>query len=400
MYKERDLTKSFMILLTLKFCLGWKLPPPKFLSQFSEENDRTQISLSIPVGMDLVALNGYFKQLASINEDFEVPTSILFIQNMQNKSTSKNPEDLIVFVTDEDEIDGHLKMFTGLFNQRNRASKEYWLLDISPLSSTEIAKSKLQTLKLDLDDDLLLYTHSNRGLELYEAYRIQDGHDITIRYYGFWSHENGLVSPTNGKWIRRKNMEGAKLKVLALVSKPYITDLIPTAPGEFEIKGIYADIFFALQDILNFTFVVTKPPDEQWGAIQSDGTWTGFVRELQDERADVAVTDITITVARSNVITFAQPITEIYHSLFIKNPMGTFNFKAYVETLKYMSWLFVGLFCILAPTTLCITTRFGHEPEKHEFTWGKSQVFVLSSLTMRGWSVSPKTYSSKCVFIV
>ena len=64
MYKEKDLTKlSFIILLTLKFCLGWKLPPAKFLSQFSEENDRTQISVSLPVGMELPLLNRYFRQL-------------------------------------------------------------------------------------------------------------------------------------------------------------------------------------------------------------------------------------------------------------------------------------------------------------------------------------------------
>ena len=67
MYKERDLAKfSFIILLTLKFCLGWKLPPAKFLSQFSEENDRTQISVSLPIGMNLAAMNGYFRQLTRL----------------------------------------------------------------------------------------------------------------------------------------------------------------------------------------------------------------------------------------------------------------------------------------------------------------------------------------------
>ena len=64
--------------------------------------------------------------------------------------------------------------------------------------------------------------------------------------------------------------------------------MIATAvPGEFEMKGMFPEVFFILQYALNFTFVVTKPPDGQWGAIQSDGTWSGMVRELQEDRADI-----------------------------------------------------------------------------------------------------------------
>ena len=113
-----------------------------------------------------------------------------------------------------------------------------------------------------------------------------------------------------------------------------------------------------------------------------------------------ATTAFAVSVARSNVVTFSETITESYSALFIKNPSGTFNFKAYVDPLKYMSWIFVGLFCIIAPTLLFATSRFGHESMKDEFTWWKSQIFVLSALTLRGWSVSPNQNSSRCAFIV
>ena len=72
-----------------------------------------------------------------------------------------------------------------------------------------------------------------------------------------------------------------------LVSNPYITDLIQIGPKEYAMKGMFADVFFALQDILNFTYVLKKPPDELWGSLQSDGTWTGMVRGLQDGRTDI-----------------------------------------------------------------------------------------------------------------
>jgi ABC-type amino acid transport substrate-binding protein len=54
----------------------------------------------------------------------------------------------------------------------------------------------------------------------------------------------------------------------------------------------------------------------------SDGSWNGMVDLLAKEKIDIAVTDFTVTMARSSVITFAQPITQIHHRLFIKNPSG------------------------------------------------------------------------------
>ena len=55
-------------------------------------------------------------------------------------------------------------------------------------------------------------------------------------------------------------------------------------------------------------------------------------------------------------MTFAQPITQIYHSLFIKNPTGTFNYVAYIEPLQYMSWIGIGLFVILTPPFMYFST--------------------------------------------
>ena len=218
-----------------------------------------------------------------------MPVSFKFIQEVdQNISLSKDPQDLVVFIPDEYEIDDHVEKFLGWFNQRKRTNKEFWLFDITFLGTIELAKEMLKNLKLDLDDDLYCFSNSKEGIYLYEVYRIHEDYDITVKQYGFWSSNNGLTFPMHEKWTRRKNMEKAKLKVMTLVSYPYITEMPRTAiPGEFEMKGMYADIFFALQYVLNFTFAITKPPDEQWGAIQSDGTWTGMVRELEQRKADI-----------------------------------------------------------------------------------------------------------------
>ena len=315
-----------------------------------------------------------------------------------NTSVKLSPQDLVVFVP---ENENGLSQFVKWFNLRQRTSKEYWLLDISYWSSIQDARNIMQNLNLDLDDDLYWFQTSNEIVQVYEVYRIHQDFSIKIKPYETWANGSYLISPMLEKWVRRSNLEGAQFNVITLVSNPYITEMIPIAPGSFEMKGMFAEVFFALQGVLNFTFVLTKPPDGQWGALQSDGTWTGMVRELQEGRADIAATDFTVTRARSDVITFAQPITQIYHSLFIQNPSGTFNYMAYIEPMKNMSWLMIGAFCLVAPIVLFFTTEMGkNEPKRKEFTWGKSQVFVLSALTMRGWSDTPNQMASRCAFIV
>ena len=68
---------------------------------------------------------------------------------------------------------------------------------------------------------------------------------------------------------------------------------------------------FCSQDVLNFTFILTKPEDGQWGALQPDGSWTGMVKLLQDHDLDIAVTDFT---GESNLKIFSLVLHE--RSLF------------------------------------------------------------------------------------
>ena len=219
-----------------------------------------------------------------------MPTSFTFIEEIgPNINMSKNPRDLIVFVPDESDIDSHIEKFIEGFSQRERTNTEYWLLDITSLSKIKAeTKDSLDNLKLDFDDDLFWFAYSNKGIELYEAYRIHEDFGITVKPYGSWSIDNGLTLPMHNKWIRRKDMQGAKLKVMNEVYPPYVNEMIPTGiPGEFTMKGMYADLFHALQSVLNFTYVLKESPDGQWGVLKSDGTWTGMIRELQEQRTDI-----------------------------------------------------------------------------------------------------------------
>ena len=76
-----------------------------------------------------------------------------------------------------------------------------------------------------------------------------------------------------------------------------------------------------------------------------------------DLRELLGVTDFTVTRERSEAITFAMPITQIYFSLFIKNPVGTYNFLAYMIPLHNLSWVGIAIFALIVPVFLYMSVR-------------------------------------------
>ena len=108
---------------------------------------------------------------------------------------------------------------------------------------------------------------------------------------------------------------------------------------------------------MNFSYTLIKPPDGKWGIIQPDGSWNGMVNLLAKQDIDIAVTDFTVTNERSAVMTFATPIIQIYHVLFIKNPAETFNYTAYIEPMHWLSWVGIFVFILTLPPLLFMTTR-------------------------------------------
>ena len=69
------------------------------------------------------------------------------------------------------------------------------------------------------------------------------------------------------------------------------------------------------------------------------------------------MTDFTVMLERSLVISFAEPITQIHHRLFIQNPTGNLNWKAYYEPFYWTTWLFLVFFICLTPPALFFAAK-------------------------------------------
>jgi hypothetical protein len=71
-----------------------------------------------------------------------------------------------------------------------------------------------------------------------------------------------------------------------------------------------------------------------------------------------APSDFTATKARSEVISFSTPITMFYHSVFIKNPVDSYNIIAYIEPFRPLSWFGLFWFILISSVFLYTSSRY------------------------------------------
>ena len=347
----------------MAFLLGncMALPPVEFIEQFTREHGRTNVAFHLPPISHLTAIAKYWSALmqrdianAYVSQSIDKPV----------KSFHFGETDLHVYILNSQELDQSLLQFIDMFNNRTRTRREFWLVHLDlDLTLGDFNQALLQEIQVDLDDDLFVtYYVNDEFLQIDEVYKIRPEADfeLIILPYGNYTNGTGLLLDPYEKWVRRKDLQGVLLKTTALIDTPYITTMAPVQgkSGFFHMEGMFAEVYFSLQEIMNFTFTLVQPPDKQWGTLQHDGSWSGMVNLLQTQQVDVAATDFTVTRARSEVITFAQPITQIYHSLFIQNPSGTFNYMAYIEPLHYLAWIAVGTFCLVTPPFMFLTAKY------------------------------------------
>ena len=132
-------------------------------------------------------------------------------------SLSIHNEDLHVFILDDFNLDHSIDHFVHLYSLRQQSNHEFWLLDVSNFKNKSKIIEYLQTLQLDLDDNLFLYNASsienlNEIVSIWEFYEIHSSLPRKLNFYGNWNNNDGLNVSREIKWSRRKNLEVSNLE--------------------------------------------------------------------------------------------------------------------------------------------------------------------------------------------
>ncbi|VDP79588.1 unnamed protein product [Echinostoma caproni] len=101
---------------------------------------------------------------------------------------------------------------------------------------------------------------------------------------------------------RFRNMSNALLNVGIMPELPYIVNYTVTEDGELlNATGVTVDLLNLMAERFLFRYRLWVPQDKQYGLLQTNGNWTGLVKDLLLKRTDLIASSLSPTVNRSGV---------------------------------------------------------------------------------------------------
>ena len=116
-------------------------------------------------------------------------------------------EDLNLYIIDSDGIQQSMKCLENKMKERTRTDKEVWFIDISAFQNIVNASSMLNTLSLDVDDDMFLFMFIQGDYaKIWEMYKLAPERKLIVKEFGNWRREIGLELTNLEKWQRRGDL--------------------------------------------------------------------------------------------------------------------------------------------------------------------------------------------------
>ncbi|XP_031625101.1 glutamate receptor ionotropic, kainate 2 [Contarinia nasturtii] len=234
-----------------------------------------------------------------------------------------------------------------------------------------------------------------------------------IRKVGDWNSTQGVNFTRSFKEQQQDmvdNLKNKTLVVTALLSDPYVMrkDSAAKLTGNNQFEGYAIDLIREISMILGFNFTFRLVPDGRYGSINKlTGEWDGMVRELLEQRADLAIGDLTITYEREQVVDFTMPFMNLGISVLYRKPVKQPpNLFSFLSPLSLDVWIYMATAYLGVSVLLFILARFtpyewsnSQHPEKSDtqFTLMNCMWFAIGSLMQQGCDFLPKAVSTRMV---
>ncbi|KAL2713229.1 LOW QUALITY PROTEIN: glutamate receptor 1-like isoform X1 [Vespula squamosa] len=170
---------------------------------------------------------------------------------------------------------------------------------------------------------------------LREWYSI-DTNRTEINDVATWSLEKGITKMVpDSLYERRHNLQGLIMRAVIVKDSPFAS-----INKNGELDGIYGKILKELCVTLNFSFDIVSEV-EQYGRWNPEKkTWSGAIAELYAGRADISLSEFSITNARLNAVDFTLPILISKNCLFFRKPeIFAIKWSSYFLTFAHSVWI-------------------------------------------------------------
>ncbi|XP_030025524.2 glutamate receptor ionotropic, kainate 2 isoform X2 [Manduca sexta] len=232
---------------------------------------------------------------------------------------------------------------------------------------------------------------------------------------GTWNSSEG-VNYTRSYGENQKQiveiLQNKTLIVTTILSAPYCMrrEASEKLTGNAQFEGYAIDLIHEISKILGFNYTFKLAPDGRYGSYNRETKeWDGMIRELLEQRADLAIADLTITYDREQVVDFTMPFMNLGISVLyrkpIKQPPNLFSF---LSPLSLDVWIYMATAYLGVSVLLFILARFTpyewhptHSPEGEKmeniFSLANCLWFAIGSLMQQSCDFLPKAVSTRMV---
>ncbi|KAK4301575.1 hypothetical protein Pmani_026353 [Petrolisthes manimaculis] len=145
------------------------------------------------------------------------------------------------------------------------------------------------------------------GVEVWRRCGYCELGEAGVEKLGIWNAtKSGILGDSSSFRNHPENYNRHKFRLLEKELFPYISsERLNNEPGTLvrHRDAIGTRVIQAMSSSLNFTYEIREPMDGEWGVELERGNWTGIVKQLQREEADICL-DLTVTPRRYTVIQF------------------------------------------------------------------------------------------------
>ena len=152
-----------------------------------------------------------------------------------------------------------------------------------------------------------------------------------------------FIKKSNYIWKRRSNLSSLSLEIIYSEYHP----LTLKGNNSYDVRGLYSEIFYALQDKLHFQYTMHHQEDNMWGSPQENGSYSGMLGQIQSGKVNWTIADTTITLERSEFFDFSIPIMLQHRKLVSLKPRENFNYLSYLCVFSKEFWIALFIFAVI-----------------------------------------------------
>ncbi|KAL9900013.1 kainate-type ionotropic glutamate receptor subunit 1D isoform 1-T1 [Glossina fuscipes fuscipes] len=203
-----------------------------------------------------------------------------------------------------------------------------------------------------------------------------------------------------------------QFNAITIQSNPYCMhkESVISLSGNDQFEGYAVDLIHEISKSLGFHYKIQLVPDGSYGSYNKlNGEWNGMIRELLEQRADLAIADLTITFEREQAVDFTTPFMNLGVSILYRKPVKQPpNLFSFLSPLSLDVWIYMATAYLGVSVLLFILAKFtpyewpaytdpNGEKVENQFTLLNCMWFAIGSLMQQGCDFLPKALSTRMV---